>query len=148
MNPVENAAADWNVIVTLPEATFREARNFLRRWGKTRRSNYFRVLTLSVDDTETFLAEIAKAIADSPGILNILSHVMPAQHAFDFSSAEEFEAKARDIAILWAPALAGKKFHVRLHRRGFKGRSRRQRRNDFSTKHCLTRSMLWALRAT
>ena len=28
MNPVENAAADWNVIVTLPEATFREARNF------------------------------------------------------------------------------------------------------------------------
>ena len=93
----------------------------MRRWGKTRRSNYFRVLTLSVDDTETFLAEIAKAIADSPGILDILSHVMPAQHAFDFSSAEEFEAKARDIAILWAPALAGKKFHVRLHRRGFKG---------------------------
>jgi hypothetical protein len=27
-----DVAADWNVIVTLPEATFREARKFLRRW--------------------------------------------------------------------------------------------------------------------
>jgi hypothetical protein len=29
-----DAAADWNVIVTLPEATFREARKFIRRWGE------------------------------------------------------------------------------------------------------------------
>jgi hypothetical protein len=29
-----DAAVDWNVIVTLPEATFREARKFIRRWGE------------------------------------------------------------------------------------------------------------------
>jgi hypothetical protein len=114
-------APDWNVIVTLPEATFREARNFLRRWGKAHRTAYFRVLTLTVNDPERFLQEIAKAIEESPGILNLLSHVIPAQRTFDFASAEEFEAAARDIAILWAPALAAKSFHVRLHRRGFKG---------------------------
>ena len=28
------AAADWNVIVTLPETTVREARKFIRRWGE------------------------------------------------------------------------------------------------------------------
>jgi hypothetical protein len=122
MNAATHTATDWSVIVTLPEATFREARNLLRRWGGVHRTAYFHVLTLTVDDAETFLAEIAKAIGESRGILNFVSHVIPAQRTFDFDSAEEFEAKARDIAILWAPALAGKSFHVRLHRRGFKGK--------------------------
>ena len=34
MAEATDAAADWNVIVTLPAATFREARKFLRRWGE------------------------------------------------------------------------------------------------------------------
>ena len=116
-----DVAADWNVIVTLPEATFREARKFLRRWGEVHRTGYFHVLTLTVEDVESFLAEVAKAIEEKPGTFNILSHIIPAHRTFSFASAEEFEVKARDIAILWAPMLAGKSFHVRLHRRGFKG---------------------------
>jgi tRNA(Ser,Leu) C12 N-acetylase TAN1 len=116
-----DVAADWNVVVTLPEPTFREVRKFLRRWGEAHRTGYFHVITLTVDDVESFPAEIAKAIEEKPGTLNILSHIIPAQRTFTFSSAEEFEARARDIAILWAPMLAGKSFHVRLHRRGFKG---------------------------
>jgi tRNA(Ser,Leu) C12 N-acetylase TAN1 len=115
-------ATDWNVVVTIPEATLREARKFLRQWGDVRRTGYFHVLTMHVDDPDGFLAAIGKAATETPGIFNILSHVVPAQRTFDFASVEEFEAKARDIAILWAPMLAGKSFHVRLHRRGFKGR--------------------------
>jgi hypothetical protein len=122
MNAATHTAPDWNVIVTLPEATFREARNLLRRWGEVRRTDYFHVLTIRVDDDETFLAEIAKAIEESPGILNFVSHIIPAQRTFDFDTPEEFERKARDVAILWAPTLAGKSFHVRLHRHGFKGK--------------------------
>ena len=121
MAEATDAAADWNVIVTLPEATFREARRFLRRWGEVHRTGYFHILTLTVEDVESFPAEVAEAIEGKPGIFNILSHIIPAQRTFTFASAEEFEAKARDIAILWAPMLAGKSFHVRLHRRGFKG---------------------------
>jgi len=49
-------------------------------------------------------------IPHHPGAANLHLH-----------SAEDFEAKARDIAILWAPMLAGESFHVRLHRRWFKG---------------------------
>jgi hypothetical protein len=33
-----DVAADWNVVVTLPEATFRETRKFLRRWGEVHRT--------------------------------------------------------------------------------------------------------------
>jgi tRNA(Ser,Leu) C12 N-acetylase TAN1 len=114
-------AADWNAIVTLPEATFPKARKFLRRWGEVHRTGYFHVLTLTVEDIESFLPEVAKVIEEKPGTFNILSHIIPAQRTFTFATAEEFEAKARDIAILWAPMLAGKSFHVRLHRRGLKG---------------------------
>ena len=108
MAEATDAAADWNVIVTLPEATFREARRFLRRWGEVHRTGYFHILTLTVEDVESFPAEVAEAIEGKPGIFNILSHIIPAQRTFTFASAEEFEAKARDIAILWAPMLAGK----------------------------------------
>jgi hypothetical protein len=44
MSAATDTSADWNVIVTLPEATFREARNLLRRWGEVRRTDYFHVL--------------------------------------------------------------------------------------------------------
>jgi hypothetical protein len=56
-----------------------------------------------------------------PGIANFVSHVVPAQHTFDFATEEEFAARARDVALAWAPQIAGKSFHVRLHRRGRKG---------------------------
>ena len=114
-------AAEWNVVVTIREARFREARKFLRRWGEVRRTGHFHVVAMRADDPEGFLAEIGEAAAATPGIYKLLSHVMPAQRTFVFASAEEFEAKARDIALPWAPMLAGRSFHVRLHRRGFKG---------------------------
>ena len=121
MAEIAETAAEWNVVITLPEATFREARKFLRRWGQVHRTGFFHVLAMTVEDVDSFLAEFGEEVKKAPGIFNILSHVAPAQRTFNFSSAGEFEAKARDIAILWAPMLAGKSFHVRLHRRGFKG---------------------------
>ena len=38
--------------------------------------------------------------------------------SFEFQSAEEFEDKAKSIVLEWLPRLAGRSFHVRLHRRG------------------------------
>jgi tRNA(Ser,Leu) C12 N-acetylase TAN1 len=121
MSETAPATIDWNVVVTVPEATMREASKLLRRWGEVFRTGYFHVLAMHVDDPETFLKEIAEAAKAMPGIFNIVSHVVPAQRTYNFASAEEFEAQARDIAILWAPMLKGQSFHVRLHRRGFKG---------------------------
>jgi tRNA(Ser,Leu) C12 N-acetylase TAN1 len=113
--------ADWNVVVTLPEATFREARALLRDWGAVSRTPYYNVLALKVADPVAFLAGFARLVQESPGILNLVSHVVPAQRTFDFASADEFEAKAREIVLEWGPALVGKAFHVRLCRRGLKG---------------------------
>ena len=112
---------DWNVVVTLPEATYREARLHLSRFGIVRRTRYYNVITLKVTDAAAFLHEFEAAVAKAPGLLNFVSHVVPAETAFDFGDAAAFEMRARELAIGWAERLAGTRFHVRLHRRGFKG---------------------------
>jgi tRNA(Ser,Leu) C12 N-acetylase TAN1 len=48
--------------------------------------------------------------------------VRPARETFDFSSPEEFEERASDLARRLAPRLEGKGFFVRVHLRGFPGR--------------------------
>jgi tRNA(Ser,Leu) C12 N-acetylase TAN1 len=112
---------DWNVTVTLAEPTFHIARNLLARWGRLRRTGYFNVAVMKVQDTAAFLRELAAAAEETPGILNAMSHVVPFDHVFAFRDASEFEAKLRDIILSYAPQLAGKSFHVRLRRRGLKG---------------------------
>jgi tRNA(Ser,Leu) C12 N-acetylase TAN1 len=119
--PVEGLAADWNVVVTVAEQGFRDAVRLLRKWGRVKRTSFYNVLAMTVERPGEFLAAFAAAVSASPGILNSISHVIPAQHAFDFTTAEEFEARARAVALAWTPQLGGKSFHVRLHRRGFKG---------------------------
>jgi tRNA(Ser,Leu) C12 N-acetylase TAN1 len=113
--------ADWNVVVTVVEDSFRDAVRMLGKWGRVKRTPYYNVLSLRVPDPGSFLDSFAAAVAESPGILNFVSHVVPAQETFDFSTAEEFETQARAIALGWVPKLGGKSFHVRLHRRGLKG---------------------------
>ncbi len=117
----EQGPLAWNVIVTLAEPTFRIARRLLARWGELRRTQYYNVATMAVADPAAFLREFSAAVAESPGMLNAMSHVLPFEHMFEFKDATEFEFKAREIALSHVPKLAGKSFHVRLHRRGLKG---------------------------
>jgi hypothetical protein len=112
---------DWNVIVTLSEPTFRIARNLLARWGRLQRTEYHNVAVMAVADAAAFLQQFAAAVDEEPGILNAMSHVVPFAHMFTFKDAAEFEAKSREIALSYAPQLAGKSFHVRLRRRGLRG---------------------------
>jgi len=112
---------DWNVVITLPENTFQEARRMLGRWGRTRPTGYYNVLVMHVADPNVFLADFASAVAETPGLLNFVSHVVPAQRSFTFDSSEAFEREACAVALGWLADLSGGTFHVRLHRRGFKG---------------------------
>lgn len=113
--------ADWNVVVTAEEDGAGAARRFLSKWGVARRTHFYNVLALTVADPRLFLEQFGVAVAETPGLLNFIAHVMPAEAVFDFASPLEFEAKAAEIALRWVAALAGKRFHVRMHRRGFKG---------------------------
>jgi tRNA(Ser,Leu) C12 N-acetylase TAN1 len=56
---------------------------------------------------------------------------MPVQKKFSFQSPDEFEYKAKKEIEEWIPRLAGKAFHVRMHRRGFKDRLKSVNRSSF-----------------
>ena len=64
------------------------------------------------------LEAVERRTEESPALYDAISRVAPALRGFTFQSAEEFEAKAKSIMLEWAPRLAGRSFHVRLHRRG------------------------------
>ncbi|HEY8504311.1 MAG TPA: hypothetical protein VIL46_06990 [Gemmataceae bacterium] len=116
------ASHDWNVVVTVREGGFHAARRLLREWGAVHRSGYLNVLVMRADDPDRLLAQLAERASGEPEILTYLSRVVPVRSTFSFQSPEEFESKARAAALEFVPALAGKSFHVRMYRHGFKGR--------------------------
>lgn len=122
---------DWTVVASTHPEAFERGRQLLEQFGRVDRTDYFNVLVLVPDDPDGFLQRFAAMAANVPGVLEILSRVMPAARCFDFQSPEEFEEKARAIVLEWLPRLAGRRFHVRMHRRGFKGRISSQAEERF-----------------
>jgi tRNA(Ser,Leu) C12 N-acetylase TAN1 len=77
---------------------------------------------MKVPDIRAFLETLRDWIANYPDTQETLSRVGPVEHTFCFQSPEEFERGARELAETHLSKLAGKSFHVRMHRRGWKGR--------------------------
>lgn len=122
---------DWNVVISVHEGRFVRACQILERFGRVERTEYYNVLVMKVEDVSKFVTALAELVSIVPDVLAIVSRAMPAAVTFTFQSATEFETKARKIVLGWLPALAGKAFHVRLHRRGFRGRLPSQEEERF-----------------
>jgi tRNA(Ser,Leu) C12 N-acetylase TAN1 len=50
-----------------------------------------------------------------------IGKVVPVEHTFPFH-AEDFEPKLAEVLLTYLPRLENVRFHVRMERRGFKGR--------------------------
>jgi tRNA(Ser,Leu) C12 N-acetylase TAN1 len=113
---------DWNVIVALFQdpRSFRRARNIMRQLGAVSPSEFHNVLLMRVENLAGFLRDFSAMLSVEPGIQNDISRVVPLMETFEFSDRQEFEDKAREIALSWVPRLKGRSFYVRLHRRGLK----------------------------
>jgi tRNA(Ser,Leu) C12 N-acetylase TAN1 len=111
---------NWNVVISVYQSGYRRAIRMLRDLGAVQRSPYHNVLVMAADDPLALLEIIETAAESKPALYDAISRVAPAMRCFDFHSVEEFNEKARSILLEWAPRLAGKSFHIRLHRRGFK----------------------------
>lgn len=111
---------DWNAVACAGEGEFRAARRLLEHWGAVGRTGYYNVLAVRLADPEAFLEDFARRLEAEPGLRNTVSRAMVCRHTFGFQSREEFEARAREAVLAWAPALEGQTFHVRMHRRGFR----------------------------
>ncbi len=113
---------EWNVVINLNERGVRQAYRKLAIFGPIRKTGFFNVLLMKVQDLSGMLETMRRWVQEDPQSLSFLSRVIPATCTFVFQSPEEFEARAKDAVLQWAPALAGKGFHVRMRRRGFKGK--------------------------
>jgi tRNA(Ser,Leu) C12 N-acetylase TAN1 len=111
---------DWNVIITVFQDGFRRALRALRELGPIERSPYHNVLVMKVDDPVALLATIELRTEQSTALYDAISRVASALRNFDFQSGAEFLVEARVVVNEWSPGLAGRSFHVRLHRRGTK----------------------------
>jgi tRNA(Ser,Leu) C12 N-acetylase TAN1 len=115
------AVHDWNVVVTITDKHFRDAWDLLRPLGDVGRTYYYNVLVMKVVDI-TELMEAMRERMEYPDTVAAIARVAPVSDTFNFQSLEEFQSKAKDIAATYLPRLVGHSFHVRMHRRGWKGK--------------------------
>jgi tRNA(Ser,Leu) C12 N-acetylase TAN1 len=113
---------DWNVVISIREGFFKEACVLLEQFGAVSKTGFFNVLVMRVEDTSLLVEKLREQLATETAAARFLARVMPVTQSFNFQDPAMFEEKARETVSSWIPALAAKGFHVRMHRRGFKGR--------------------------
>lgn len=113
---------EWNVVVSVNERGFRRAFEVLGEFGRVWKTAFFNVLVLQATDVKNMLDTLRERRMRDPEYLSFLSRLIPLTETFSFRSPEEFEKKSAEIVLKWIPELKGKGFHVRMRRRGFKGR--------------------------
>lgn len=113
---------DWNVVATVRGERFRDAEKLLETFGPVTRTDFYNVLVLRADDIPGALEWLRERMEQEPETGTIIARFIPLARTFTFNSAGEFETRAADIAAGWAPELGGKSFHVRMCRRGFRGK--------------------------
>ena len=121
----------WNVLVSVSGNRYREAIEELRRFGTVHKTVFFNVLAIEADDPDAMLEDLKTEQAADPEALGWLGHIALARDVFLFRSPEEFEFKAKEHVRPLLDKLAGKRFFVRMHRRGFKGRISSQAEERF-----------------
>lgn len=112
--------SNWNLIATTAEGKYTQALGFLARYGTVKTTSYYNVVMMLVHDVQALMETLASEWENRGGRLLLLQRVVPMTHTFNFRDRRDFGAKASEVALGWAPRLAGKTFHVRMHRRGFK----------------------------
>lgn len=90
----------------------------LQKIAPTERAPYYNVLTMKADDWTKALETIERWTEDQPALYDAIARMAPAQFTFEFESPEEFQDRVKSYLLELVPKLAGRSFHVRLHRRG------------------------------
>jgi tRNA(Ser,Leu) C12 N-acetylase TAN1 len=137
--PTGSRPIDWNAVATTYPEAYGQARSLLSRYGEVATTGYFNVLLITVASVSEFLARLEAATRDDATLLNAVSRLVPSEASFRFQSPEEFEDKARQAVDPMVARLAGRRFHVRIHRRGFKGRLSSQAEEQFLDHYLLER---------
>lgn len=111
---------DWNVVATSAEGRFAQAMRFFTQFGPAAKTPFYNVIQLRSDNVPHLLKVLADECEAGGGRLMLLHRVVPVRFTFKFQDHATFQNKAAELVLSWTPQLAGKRFHTRMHRRGFK----------------------------
>ncbi len=113
---------EWNAVISVHERGYRKALDVFGDFGEVRRTEFFNILLLRAEDSSAMLETLRVRALERPDSLAFLARLIPVTRTFTFQNVEEFESRAKEAVLQWVPELSGKSFHVRIRRRGFKGR--------------------------
>ncbi|MCX8099884.1 MAG: RNA 3'-terminal phosphate cyclase [Geminicoccaceae bacterium] len=116
--PPPPAPIPWNLVATVHAQGWREALGVLGRYGKVRKTPYYNVVVMAVDDPRAVAEDLARRIAAEPGLMNFISRVVPLDAALELGPLEQAEERLFAAFLPFLPRLAGRTFHVRVHKRG------------------------------
>ena len=113
---------EWNIVITVRYGHYHQACDALSQYAIVYETEFYNVLLLYVPDIASFLDSLLKNAQDDPDFLIPFGRIVPVSHSFTFQEVSELERKAKEVINSFLPQLENKTFHVRMHRRGFKGR--------------------------
>lgn len=137
----------WNVVITVRDESFREAKHLLHHYGIVKSTKYYNLLVMQVQDINEFLHDFGFEFSKKPYLRNHISRITPVMQSFIFNTAEEFENKAKIVVEDWLDQLKEKTFYVRMHRRGFKQTMSSLAEEQFLDQHIVSQLQLqgsWA----
>lgn len=113
---------EWNAVINIHDRGLKDAFDKLGSFGVLAKTSFLNVLLLKTDDIDNLLQKLREGMEEDPASWSFLSRLIPVTSTFTFQSPEEFEKRAKEVVLKWAPELAGRSFYVRMRRRGFKGK--------------------------
>lgn len=111
----------WNVVVTARSGHRRKLRRGLAPLLRLQRSGYRNVLTGLHEDPPMFLESLTVLLAEKPHLEATISRLMTVERSFSVD-APSFEQQLATEIEPFLERIAGRSYHVRLERRGHKGR--------------------------
>jgi tRNA(Ser,Leu) C12 N-acetylase TAN1 len=112
---------DWNLLVTSMEHHQRDVRHALRPLVRLRTSAFRNVLLARVEDPAALLAAVGELVARRPRLGASLGKILPIARTFTVDP-ERFASQVEEAVAPLLGEVAGRRFHVRIERRGHKGR--------------------------
>jgi tRNA(Ser,Leu) C12 N-acetylase TAN1 len=112
---------DWNILVTTSSGEERDLLPALRRLGEFTRSEFKGILIGRVEDTSQFLQAVQLAGEAGAAWRRHLLRVLPVERMFSFTP-QTLEEQLREAVIPFVQRMMSGTFHVRLERRGYKGK--------------------------
>ena len=111
---------DWNILATAFWGRGKDTLRLLALHGEFKGSGFKDVLQGHVEDVNLFLEKLESMRQENPDKMSSLSQILPLERPFSFS-LPDFMDKLKEAILPYVEKVEGKKFYVRVKRRGHKG---------------------------